>query len=66
MFKLIEPSKGLTRPAIVRRRVVFPIPEDPTIEMISPGQISMLILETSGSSYPTVRSFNVTRGFGLA
>ena len=47
---LIVPDRGATNPAIVLSKVVLPIPDAPTIEIISPGLTSRLILETRVSS----------------
>ena len=34
---IISPSSGRISPAIVRSRVVFPIPDGPSIAIVSPG-----------------------------
>ena len=43
------PCNGGTSPAIVRKRVVFPIPEGPAIATISPFENFKLIEESKGS-----------------
>jgi hypothetical protein len=41
-FRQISPEVGYSKPAIIRRLVVLPQPDGPSIEKNSPSRISML------------------------
>ncbi len=52
----ISPDVGVSRPAIIRRRVVFPEPEGPRKTRNSPSFVARLTSLTAPSS-PSVKTF---------
>jgi hypothetical protein len=46
----MRPSDGVSKPAIMRKVVVLPDPDGPSIEKNSPSRMSRLIPETASTS----------------